>query len=59
MKKMFLKISKNSQENNCARVSFLIKDIEKEAGTGASYEFWEISKNTFFTEYLLTTASAK
>ena len=31
MKKMFLKISKNSQENNCARVSFLIKDIEKEA----------------------------
>ena len=33
MKKMFLKISRNSQENNCARVSFLIKDnlIEKEA----------------------------
>ena len=31
MKKMFLKISKNSQENNCARVFFLIKDIEKEA----------------------------
>ena len=24
-KKVFLKISQNSQENNCARVSFLIK----------------------------------
>ena len=33
MKNMLLKISKNSQENNCARVSFLMKDnfIEKEA----------------------------
>ena len=33
MKNMLLKISKNSQENNCARVSFLIKDnfIEKKA----------------------------
>ena len=31
MKKMFLKISKNSQENNCASVSFLIKGVEKEA----------------------------
>ena len=25
LKKVFLKISKNSQENTCARVSFLIK----------------------------------
>ena len=25
MKKVFLEISQNSQENNCARVSFLIK----------------------------------
>ena len=25
VKKVFLKISQNSQENNCARVSFLIK----------------------------------
>ena len=25
VKKMFLEISQNSQENNCARVSFLIK----------------------------------
>ena len=34
--KLFLEIFQNSQENTCARVSFLIK----------------ISKNTFFTEHL-------
>ena len=41
---MFLKISLNSQENTCARVSFLIRLH--------SCEFYEISKNTFFTEHL-------
>ena len=35
MKKAFLEISQNSQENTRARVSFLIK-------------FCEISKNTFY-----------
>ena len=35
--KLFLEISQNSQENTCARVSFLIK----------------ISKNTFFKDSLL------
>ena len=42
---LFLEISQNSQENTCARVSFLIKLKA------------EISKNTFFTEHLGATAS--
>ena len=41
LKKMFLEISQNSQENTCARVSFLIK-LQ--------------AKNTFFTEHLRVTA---
>ena len=44
---MFLKISQNSQENTCARVSFLIK-LQK---------FCEISGKTFFTEHHWATAS--
>ena len=46
MKKVFLKISQNSQENTCARVSFLIK-----------LQAYEIFKNTFSTEHPRTTAS--
>ena len=38
VEKMFLEISQNSQENTCARVSFLIK----------LQAFCEISKNTLF-----------
>ena len=56
--KVFLEISQNSQKNTCARVSFLIK--LQALGTLAqvfSCEFCEISKNTFFTEYVWTTAS--
>ena len=49
------KSSVNSQENTCARDSFLIKV----SGTGFSCEICEISKNTFFTEYLQMTASDK
>ena len=51
IKKVFLEISQISQENTCARVSFLIKPrnfVKK--GTLAqvlSCEFCEISKNTF------------
>ena len=41
LKKVFLKILKNSQENNCARVF--------------SCEVCEISKDTFLTEHLWTT----
>ena len=40
-KKEFLEISENSQENTCARASFLIK------AQVFSCEFCEISKNTF------------
>ena len=43
VKKVFLEISQNSQENTCARVSFLIKLQVP----GLKVEFCEISKNTF------------
>ena len=33
VKKVFLEISKDSQENTCARVSFLIK-LQRDSGTG-------------------------
>ena len=63
---MFLKISQNSQENNRARVSFLIKlqaspynFIKKETLVQLfSCEFYELFKNTFITEHLRATASA-
>ena len=42
VKKMFLEISKNSRENNCVRVSFLIKTLTQLF----SCEFCEVSKNT-------------
>ena len=59
---VYLDISQNSHGNNCVRVSFLIKlccnFIEKETLTQLfSCEFCKISKNTFFTEHLRTTAS--
>ena len=55
MKKRFLEISQNSQENICARVSFLIKlpaqacnFVKKEALAQLfSCKFSEISKNKF------------
>ena len=67
VKKVFLEISQSSQENPCARASFLIKlqaeacnFITKETLTQVfSREFCKISKNTFFIEHLRTTASAK
>ena len=40
---MFLEISQNSQENTCARVSFLIK--LQASGPSVFCEFCEISKN--------------
>ena len=63
--KVFLKILQNSQENTCARASFLIKlqawvcnFIEKDTLIQVfSCEFCEISKNTFFKEHLWTTPS--
>ena len=66
MKKGVLEISQNSQEKICTRVIFLNKVaglqacnfIKKEAlAQVLSYEFFEIFKNTFFTEHLWTAAS--
>ena len=45
VKKVFIKISKNWQENTCVTVSFLNKVAGW--GTGVSCEFCKISKNTF------------
>ena len=57
-KEVFLEISQNSKENTCARASFLINFIKKEALAQVfSCEFCEISQNTFFAEHLWTTAS--
>ena len=56
---MFSKISQNTQENTCARVSARVacNFIKKQILTRVfSCEFCEISKSTFFTEYLRTTA---
>ena len=56
--KVFLEILQNSQENTCARVSFLIKFFKKETlALVFSCEFCKISKNIFFTEHLWATAS--
>ena len=58
LKKMYLKISQNLQENTYVKVSFLIKLTKKETLAHMfSCEFCEISKNTFFTEHLWATAS--
>ena len=51
VKKLFLETSQNSQENTCAREA--CNFIKKESLTQVfSCEFCEISKKTFFTEYL-------
>ena len=56
----FERYSQNSQENNCVRDSILRKGCWKETPAQVfSYEFCEISKNTFFTKHLRTTASIR
>ena len=61
VRKMFLEMSQNSQENTCARVSFLIKAcnfIKKEALAQVfSCKFCEILKNTFLYRTPLVAAS--
>ena len=63
VRKVFLKISQNSQENTCARVSFLIKlqvsglqvfnfIKKKTLAQVFSWEFCKVFKNTFFIEHL-------
>ena len=62
-KKVFLEMPQNSQENTCAKVSFLIRAeaynfIKKETLAQVfSCEFYEISKNTFFDGTPLVAAS--
>ena len=59
VKKVFFEISQNSQENSCARVSFLIKlqaacnFIKKETLAQVfSFEFSKFRGTPFFTEHL-------
>ena len=66
VKMVFLEILQNSQENTCARVSFLIKlqapacnFIQKETLVQVfSSKFCEISKNTFSYRTLPVASSA-
>ena len=66
VKKVFLEISQNSQENGCVRVYFLIKlqawglqfYLKRDSDTGFSCEFCEISKNTCFLRTPLVAASS-
>ena len=62
LKKVFLEISQNSQENTCVRDSFLIKFIKnfkkKESLAQVfSCEICEVSKNIFFYRTPLVAAS--
>ena len=55
---MFLEILQNSQEDTCARASYLINFIKNESLAQVfSCEFYAIYNDTFFTEHLQATAS--
>ena len=61
-KKVFLKISQNSQKNVCARVSFLRKSCRPQAKKGLWHRcfpvsFAKFSRTPFFTKHLRATAS--
>ena len=49
LKKVFLRISQNSHKNTCVTCNFIKKRTLTQV---FSCEFWEIFKNTFFTEHL-------
>ena len=57
VKKVFRKISQNSSENICTRVTFLIELKKRLWHRCFLVIFCEISKSTFFTEHLRATAS--
>ena len=66
VKKVFLKISQNSQKNTCAKVSFLIKLRNLRPATLLKKRLWhrcfpvnfvKFPRTPFFTEHLRTTAS--
>ena len=52
VKKVFLEISQNSQENTCAKVS-----LKETLAQVFSCEFYEISKKTFFYRTPLVAVS--
>ena len=52
VKKMFLKISQNSQENTCARVSLLIKFQAWDLHRCFPVNFLKFSRTPFFIEHL-------
>ena len=61
MKKVFLEIPQNSQENTCARVSFLIKLLAPPPATLLKKRLWhrcfpvnfgKFLRTPFFTEHL-------
>ena len=57
---MFVKITKNSQENSCTGASFLIKLQAQGSGKKIKVlfcEFFVVFKNIDITEHLLTAAS--
>ena len=54
VKKVFLEISQNSQENTCGRVSFLTKRIWNKC---FPVNFMKFPRTLFFTEHLWVTAS--
>ena len=60
VKKVVLKISKNSQKNTCVRVSFFNKVatlLKKETLAQVFFcEFWEIFKNTFYRATLVAAS---
>ena len=60
VKKMFLKISQNSQGNSCARVSFFRPTtlLKRTLAQLFYCEFCEIFKNTFFNRTPWVAASA-
>ena len=55
-KKVFLEISQNSQENSCARISFLIK-LQAWLATLLKKRLWQRCLPVNFTEFLRTTFS--
>ena len=58
VKKLFLEILQNSQENNCARVPFKHLIKKRYSDTGVSLRILRISKNTFsYRTPLVATSS--
>ena len=58
IKKLFLKISKNTKTSSWTRLSFLIKFIKREASVQRfSCEFCKMFQSTYFVEHLQTAAS--